>query len=126
MLKELDGYDWAEVFGEGNETGGNCPPLVPNTPPDSKISTKTFGREDVKKIWGQVEGENDERDWVVWGQLKDDRWFVARGGCDYTGWDCQASNSADVANTMSGIIRFGMTEDERERFKINGHTLHKS
>ena len=117
MLSQLDNYDWAEVFGEGS--GGNCTAIIPNRPPfDITTSIETFSREDVVEICGQIEGENDESDWVVWGQLKDGRWFVARGGCDHTGWDCQASNSGDVAASKDGIIRFGMSNDERDRFGL--------
>jgi hypothetical protein len=113
MLKELDDYDWSEVFGEG--CGGNCTPIQPQRAPGFTGSGETFSREDVKKIAGMVEGERDEKDWVVFGQLKDGRWFVARGGCDYTGWDCYASNSGDVAATKKDIIRLGLTSDERSR-----------
>ena len=117
MLKELEGYDWEEVFGEGS--GGNCTPIHPNKPPfDKTTSTATFSRADVAEIKGQVEGENDGPDWVVWGRLSDGRWFVARGGCDYTGWDCRAGNSGDVAATEEHIITFGLTEDERNRFEL--------
>jgi hypothetical protein len=118
MLSDLEGYDWDEVFGEGG--GGNCTPIIPNRAPhDNKTSTTTFSREDVKEIYGQCEGERDERDWIVWGKLKDGRWFVARGGCDYTGWDCRASNSGDVASSQPDIITFGMTPDERSRFEVS-------
>lgn len=124
MLKELNDYDWAEVFGEGG--GGNCTSIAPNRAPhDKTTSPDTFSREDVAVIYGQSDGENDERDWIVWGQLKDGRWFVARGGCDYTGWDCQASNSGDVASTEQDIIDFGMTGDERERFQRAARTAPK-
>jgi len=117
MIKELDDYDWAEVFGEG--TGGNCAPIRPNRAPhDTLTSNSTFSREDVVLILGQESGDNDGPDWIVWGQLRDGRWFVARGGCDYSGWDCQASNGGDVASTRADIIRFGMTPEERTRFKV--------
>ena len=117
MLKELDTYDWEEVFGEGN--GGNCTAIIPNRcPTDHTTDGSTFSREDVKLITQMVEGERDESDWVVYGQLKDGRWFVARGGCDYTGWDCRASNSGDVASSLEDIIRFGLSKDERYRFNI--------
>ena len=117
MLKELDDYDWAEVFGEGG--GGNCSSIQPNCcPTDTTTSRATFSREDVESIKGQSEGERDERDWIVYGKLKDGRWFLARGGCDYTGWDCQAGNSGDVAATKADLVRFGMTPDERERFGL--------
>lgn len=114
MLPELDSYDWAEVFGEG--TGGNCTAIIPDAPPGSTVSKATFTREDVAEILGQQDGENDGDDWIVWGKLKDGRFFIARGGCDYTGWDCRASNSGDVAETEEQIKAFGMTEDERSRF----------
>ena len=117
MLKELDDYDWAEVFGEGS--GGNCTAIIPNRcPGDTITSSGTFSREDVAIIMGMSEGERDERSWIVWGQLKDGRWFKAAGGCDYTGWDCQASNCGDVASSQDDIIRFGMTPEERERFGV--------
>jgi hypothetical protein len=117
MLTELDDYDWAEVFGEGG--GGNCTAIIPNRPPhDKTTSISTFSREDVKKLHGKSDGERDERDWICWGQLKDGRWFVARGGCDYTGWDCQASNSGDVAATKRDIIQFGLAPEERTRFDL--------
>ena len=117
MLSELDSYDWAEVFGEG--TGGNCPAIIPDVPPGDEVtSTSTFSREDVAAIRGQQEGENDGPDWIVWGVLKDGRFFIARGGCDYTGWDCQASNNGSVASTEADLIQFGMTDNERDRFGV--------
>ena len=117
MITILDDYNWAEVFGEG--TGGNCTPITPNRAPGDKTTpTHTFSREDVVYIGGISEGENDGPDWVVWGRLKDDRWFVARGGCDYTGWDCQASNNGDVASSLEDILRYGLDESERARFEI--------
>lgn len=86
MLEELDSNDWAEVFGEGS--GGNCCPITPNRLPTDKVtSALTFSREDVVLICGQEWGERDGAHWIVWGQLKDGRWFMARGHCDYTGWD---------------------------------------
>lgn len=115
MLEALNNYDFAEVFGEGS--GGNCTPIHPNRAPhDTTTSNETFCREDVTEILGQQDGENDGPDWIVWGRLRDGRFFVARGGCDSTGWDCQAGNSGDVASTREDIIAFGMTPDERSRF----------
>lgn len=64
------------------------------------------------------EGERDERSWIVYGRLYDGRWFIARGSCDYTGWDCQASNDGSVADTEEALIEYGMDEDERHRFGV--------
>jgi hypothetical protein len=118
MKQELDSGDWAEVFGEGD--GGNCTPIIPNLqPPGCEISGATFTREDVAEIFGIEEGERDGDEWIVYGKLQDGRYFIARGGCDYTGWDCRASNSGDVANNLPDLIRYGMSDDERSRFNVS-------
>lgn len=117
MDERLNNYDWEEVFGEGS--GGNCTPINPQPqPPSYSGSLATFRRCDVEEISQMENGEKDEKDWIIYGQLKDGRWFSARGGCDFTGWDCRASNSGDVAATKQDIIRFGLTDDERSRFRI--------
>lgn len=117
MIPELDDYDWAEVFGEG--CGGNCTTIAPLVqPPGADVSNASFGREDVDFIIQKVDGENDGDSWVCYGLLKDGRYFAARGSCDYTGWDCRASNSGDVAATEEHIIRFGLGADERSRFGL--------
>lgn len=113
----LNDSDWAEVFGEGG--GGNCTPIIPNPqPPTSEISVKTFGRADVAEIFKMEDGENDGPPWIIYGRLHDRRYFAARGSCDYTGWDCQADNSGDVAKTHLAIERYGLSDDERKRFGI--------
>ncbi len=115
MLKELDDYDWAEVFGEG--TGRNCGAILPQTiPGDDKTPSHTFSREDVALIKGQVEGDNDGPSWIIYGQLKDGRWFFAEGSCDYTGWDCQAGNGGAIASNEEELIRLLMSPDDRTRF----------
>lgn len=115
MFKQLDDYNWAEVFGERYSLGKPTPNRHPN---DKITSNASFSREDVETIHGLVEGEHDGPSWVVYGQLTDKRYFVARGGCDYTGWDCQAGNSADVASSLEDIIRFGLDDDERSRLGV--------
>lgn len=119
MLQELDDYDWAEVFGEGR--GGNCTAIQPDrAPQDIQTSVATFGREDVKKILAMAAGENDGPSWIVCGQLRDGRWFKAEGSY-YTGWDCQAGNSGFVASTKTDLLKFGLTEGERERLSIRSN-----
>lgn len=43
---------------------------------------------------------------------------TGRGGCDYTGWDCQASNNMTVCATRNDAILFGMSEAEAERLGL--------
>jgi len=93
MLEALESYDWAEAFGyagEADTCATSCQGHVPNpnrilTSPN--VSKKPFTREDVREIFWSIEGEHDEREWEMFGQLNDGRLFYLAAGCDYTGWD---------------------------------------
>lgn len=86
MLKELDDYDWREVFGDPGEYGSLGKPAPEAVPLGSPVDPSPFSREDVAEIHGIVLGENNGPDWICVGKLKDGRYFKASGGCDYTGW----------------------------------------
>lgn len=77
-----------------------------------------FGIPDVWVVLNAVEGENDGDDWIIWGLLKNGKFFYLKAGCDYTGWDCQASGSLYTADTYAELIRMGMDENARQRFGI--------
>jgi hypothetical protein len=44
----------------------------------------------IKKGLACIEGENDEKDWHWLVLLENGKVAYIRGGCDYTGWDCQS------------------------------------
>lgn len=118
MDPRLDNYNWSEVFGEGS--GGNCTPIVPQpAPPSFAGHLDTFGRNHVAEIIQMQDGVHDELDWIIYGKLHDGRYFAVRAGCDYTGWDCRAGNSGDVAGTLEAIVRFGLSDEERKRFGLS-------
>jgi hypothetical protein len=99
MFKELDNYDWVQVFCEpsydkdvhGKEyeirpynRGFNKPnPAIPGL----KIDCSLIHREDIIEILGIHEGKHDEDPWRIYGKLKDNRYFYLEAWCDYTGWD---------------------------------------
>lgn len=114
MIRALDDYNWAEVFGEGSE----CSAIIPDRPPGSDVSVLTFGREDVQIILGMREGEREDRNWMIYGRLRDGRFFFAQGGCGYTGWEIGGNNSGAVAATLEDIIRFGLNEEARLAFNL--------
>jgi hypothetical protein len=95
-IEDLDTYDWKEAFGYASD----------------------FKIEDVATIENAVEGENDGDDWIIFGTLKDGRWFSLKAGCDYTGWDCQASGNSHTAATRDELIRMGMDAGTRKRFDL--------
>lgn len=100
-------YDWREAFVYAGtiRTAYQCDPAP-------------FGLDDVAEALHAVNGENDGPSWLMVGKLKDGRYFFLDAGCDYTGWDCQASGDAQVADTLENLIRYGMTTDARSRLNI--------
>lgn len=77
MKKELGSYDWEEAFKYASPQAAV---------PTKKYDLSPFKREDVEVISGLVEGENDGESWIIYGKLKDGRWFFLAAWCDYTGW----------------------------------------
>lgn len=112
----LENYDWAQVFAD--ENWGNVSKDLEAVPPGIPVSTEHVWREDVEEIIAAVNGENDGLDWLGLFLLKDGRYLVAVGGCDYTGWDCRAGNNLFVSDTLDNIIQFGLSKEERNRLGI--------
>lgn len=81
----LEDGDWAQVFAD--ENSGNVSKDVDACPPGSDVDLTAPGRADVAKILAAVNGENDAKDWEGVFELRDGRYLLATGGCDYTGWD---------------------------------------
>lgn len=42
---------------------------------------------DIKSVLAQVPGEADDANWNWVMEMKDGRYALITGGCDYTGWD---------------------------------------
>lgn len=134
MLPELNDYDWAEVFkyaGEPTEYGNN--PEFPcghphNHPVDpvgwwggcsvDEHKVGKFGRADVAEIIAKDDGERDENDWLILVRLHDGRFGYIAAGCDYTGWGCQETGHSFVSASKEDIIRFAMTNEERQRLGV--------
>lgn len=62
--------------------------------PQSRFNTR-----DIARILAVHEGYNDEEDWRWILELKDKTFVYLRGGCDYTGWDCQSSAVSVITRT---------------------------
>lgn len=81
----LNDYDWAEVFAD--ESSGNTDKQTSVVAPGISVDLTPPTRHDVSKIIAAVNGERDGPEWVGLFVLKDGRYLVAVGSCDYTGWD---------------------------------------
>lgn len=95
MLDRHDTYDWLEAFTYAN-----------------------FSIDDVETVFAEDEGENDGENWISFGRLKDGRYYFLAAGCDYTGWDCQASGHSFESFSREEVERFGMGDYDRERLRI--------
>ena len=119
MLKQLDSYNWGYAFEYAGEPGSSYgSPDIREALPGSGADLSPFGREDVTKIIGRSNGENDEADWLCAGKLKDGRWFFLSAGCDYTGWDCRAGGTAVMAKTKKELLKYGISKEEKARLNL--------
>lgn len=55
--------------------------------------------EDIVSVLAQIPGEADGPDWSWLIELKDGKFALIQGGCDYTGWDCQSDATIRFADT---------------------------
>ncbi|HEY8560491.1 MAG TPA: hypothetical protein VIL74_08945 [Pyrinomonadaceae bacterium] len=120
MINELNDDDWKEAFGFAGEpdTAAGGQTDIRGALPTESYNLAPFTREDVKAIVKADPGENDEANWIIYGELHDGRWFSIEAGCDYSGWFCQSGGTATIGRSKEEIERFGLTADARERFKI--------
>jgi len=112
-LTVLQEYDWEQAFLYANPTTNLKLDGIP------LVATDPFTTDDVAEIIAKSEGENDGPSWLMLGRLRDSRFFVLEAGCDYTGWDCQASGSSIVASSPDLLIRYGMSRGDRERLGLS-------
>ena len=104
-----ESYDWKEAFGYGANIRAN---------PAGSQNMSPLGIDDVTEVIAMQEGENDGASWIMAGRVKDGRYFFLSAGCDYTGWDCQASGDVMVANSLDQLIRYCLTSDDRQRLNL--------
>lgn len=87
MVTPLNDGNWDSVFAyAGEPNAGDGSASINPAPPFAKISTDPFSRWDVEKVFGYADGDNDGPNWLMYGKLRDGRFFFITAGCDYTGW----------------------------------------
>lgn len=111
-----DRNDWEEVFGEASQH--NCQAKADVIPPGANVDPTAPKRTDIARVIASVNGENDGEHWLGVFELKDGRFLFADGWCDYTGWDCQAGNSLELAESLDDLLLYGLNESERKRLGI--------
>lgn len=84
-----------------------------------EYNPQSFDITDIEKVLAVFEGERDGRDWC-WvikvtkkcAEKNGGRFVFLRGGCDFTGWDCQSSADSKFAKTAKQAAGFAKSEDE--------------
>lgn len=105
-LDEIVGSpDWEAAF---NEAG------APSNPLTREVAKDGYAPKDIKRVIAAEDGENDGDNWLGLFEMADGRFLSLRAGCDYTGWDCQASGSAEWTSTEDEA-RACLTPEERGR-----------
>lgn len=67
---------------------------------------------DVERVVAVKEGERDGENWVWLMKLKDKRYAVLEGGCDYTGWDCRSHlHLLGVYKTVKHALKVALLDE---------------
>jgi hypothetical protein len=77
-----------------------------------------FARWDISSVVEVISaalGENDGESWVCVVRLDDGRYGFLEAGCDYTGWDCQASGDCWSSDSLDTLQRHMMHSSARRR-----------
>lgn len=69
-----------------------------------------FGLADVVEILAVFEGENDSFEWRWILKLSKGRFALLKGGCDYSGWDCQSGADSEITRTAAQAVKLIRSE----------------
>lgn len=77
---------------------------------------QSFSILDIKKVWAVSEGENDGKDWVWIIETHDGQFVYLRGGCDYTGWDCQSDAHSELFPGIVDAVKHTLADWDAEYY----------
>lgn len=88
-------YDWRTIFMEGDYKESNMMGGVDSASNPTTREVRSFTMSDIVEVVAADNGERDAVSWVGVFKTADGAYLYVSAGCDYTGWDCQASSSAE-------------------------------
>jgi hypothetical protein len=98
--------DWAEEYSDWK--------YALNEASVGKVEAK-----DIAETLFASEGANDEANWLAIVRMADGRFAFISAGCDYTGWDCQASGEIAYADSLADLCRLNMDDQDRRRLGVD-------
>lgn len=108
MLNELDKFTWMNLFA--------CIQEPVNIHQACPTNTKGFDREDVKEIFSIHEPKGEDKFWLCFGQLKDDRYFYLHA--DYSSLKVFVIVGSDKARMLSDAIFGPKTMSRKSRLEV--------
>lgn len=75
-------------------------------------------REDVSEVIACYDGCSDEENWIGVFKLKNGSYLYLSAGCDYTGWDCQASGVSEIRESLDDLIVSCVGISDRQRLNL--------
>lgn len=82
--------------------------------------------EEIDKILAVWEGQNDEDDWRWIVSLTNGKFAFIKGGCDYTGWDCQSWAWHEIKDTAEECLTEALPSNEPSRGSHNMDAVYAS
>jgi hypothetical protein len=124
-------YDWKEVFGYVGEPdtgaadqGSSCKArwIAKGPAEDRGVA---FPISSVVEPLAMVAGDNDAETWlglfkVRHSSVYGEAYLFVEAGCDYTGWDCQASGYGYASLSLENLWRWGVGDEQRARLVAAG------
>ena len=77
----------------------------------------------INNLHAVIAGENDEYDWYWIVSLKDGRFSLIKGGCDYTGWECRSEVSCEFAGSLEAAANLAPEIEDRTKRIIRAQLL---
>lgn len=107
-------YDWRTIFMEGAYQEPNMKGGVDKAGNPTTREVRAFVMSDITEVLAISEGANDVEEWLGLFRTIDGVYLFVAAGCDYTGWDCQASSSAEW-HTDPGQAKAMLSNEQRSR-----------
>ena len=81
--------------------------------------SRNWCQDDIVEVIAADEGERDGANWIAILKLKNGLYIFMSAGCDYTGWDCRASGSSTISESLEKLLELGTDSDDKERLGLD-------
>lgn len=121
---DIELYDWCEIIGVTDETHKPYGPYVSidvRNGPNGELSDWRPSLDEMVAVHGTgVSGaDSGEPTFFALVELTGERWAAVEGWHDFTGWDCQAGVTWNLALSREAAWNFGFGDEARQRIEVS-------